>query len=187
MILDEESLVVNKKGDVNDIPVIIENDGISGITKYSSFRKSKDGGKKKRWSKEETAKFYTGLRWFGTDFTLMANVVFSGSRSREDLHNKFKREEKLHLNLIDDALKKSITAEIPQANIEDLTRWLKEGSDSEKEDEDEEPERDASTNKEDQESSTTKENATNPVPDKSSEDEEKDKSNSDLKTDNPTT
>lgn len=63
--------------------------------------------KKLRWTDDETVKFYTALTIIGTDFTLMSDLFFRDTRSRVDLKNKFKQEEKFHKVLIDNALKKS--------------------------------------------------------------------------------
>ena len=74
--------------------------------------------KKLRWTDDETVKFYTALTIIGTDFTLMSDLFFRDTRSRVDLKNKFKQEEKFHKVLIDNALKKSDLTSIQ--NLEQL-------------------------------------------------------------------
>lgn len=107
LVIDEESLVIRRKPSENG-PLVVEN-STNGVfcTTYASFRKSdRPTGQKPRWTDLETARFYTALNFVGTDFTLMAQVFFNGKRSRVDLRNKFKKEEKIHKPLIDEALSK---------------------------------------------------------------------------------
>ena len=109
LVLDEKSLVVKRKTNKSKVNTVYEDEkSISSLTNYSSFRrKGKQLEKKSRWSDSETVKFYTALTIIGTDFTLMAELFFRNKRSRMDLKNKFKSEERSHKKLIDNALKKS--------------------------------------------------------------------------------
>ncbi|XP_076326526.1 transcription factor TFIIIB component B'' homolog Bdp1 [Tachypleus tridentatus] len=101
IILDEASLVIkqtaNAEKDHWDPEVIHES---SGQATYSSFRKSKSY---RVWKVKETAKFYKALSICGTDFTLMSNLF--SKRTREELKNKYKREEKLHKPLVERAVR----------------------------------------------------------------------------------
>ena len=98
LIIDEESLVIKK-------PKPVEKETIEepayGKTTYSSFRKRPPTV---RWTKTETIEFYTALNLIGPDFSLMSNLFFNGKRSRTDLKNKFRRENKLNKSVIDKAL-----------------------------------------------------------------------------------
>ena len=58
-----------------------------------------------RWTKEETYKFYTGLRKYGTSFG-MISLLFP-NRERRHIKLKFLREEANHPELVKLALKKS--------------------------------------------------------------------------------
>ena len=58
-----------------------------------------------RWSCEETARFFQGLRVFGTDFTLLAGLFARDGRDRRQLKAKYKKEEREHPELIDLALR----------------------------------------------------------------------------------
>ena len=80
---------------------------MASLTIFLSRRPGKASEKKLRWTDDETVKFYTALTIIGTDFTLMSDLFFRDTRSRVDLKNKFKQEEKFHKVLIDNALKKS--------------------------------------------------------------------------------
>ena len=53
-----------------------------------------------KWSQLETDKFYLALQIFGTDF-MMIERVFEGERSREQIKNKFRKEERKNKSHID--------------------------------------------------------------------------------------
>lgn len=61
--------------------------------------------KTERWSKEETRQFFKSLQQCGTDFSIIEQLF--PSRTRKQLKNKFKKEEKLHPELVALALKAS--------------------------------------------------------------------------------
>jgi hypothetical protein len=109
LVLDEKSLIVKRKKNTSKVKTVFEDEkSISSLTNYSSFKRNgKQLEKKSRWTDSETVKFYTALTIIGTDFTLMAELFFRNKRSRLDLKNKFKNEEKYHKVLIDNALKGS--------------------------------------------------------------------------------
>lgn len=108
IIVDEESLVLT----TNQVDAVGETvyegkDQAAYGANYASFRSKERGntpGKKYRWSDEDTVLFYRALSAVGTDFTLMANLFFSGRKNRLDLRNKFKKEEKFNQHLIDKTL-----------------------------------------------------------------------------------
>ena len=56
-----------------------------------------------KWRVEETDKFYLALQIFGTDFS-MIEKVFQGERSREQIKNKFRKEERKNKQFIDGLL-----------------------------------------------------------------------------------
>ena len=106
LILDEESVIVKrKKSNALDGPALLESASTtSACTNYSSFRNKNRSASKHRWTEHETIRFYSALNTIGTDFTLMADLFFRGKRSRLDLRNKFKKEEKINKLMIDEAL-----------------------------------------------------------------------------------
>lgn len=115
IVIDEESLIVRRAEIViNESNVI--NEGKVGLssTNYESFRKRKTT--RNRWTEDETVKFYHALSAIGTDFTLMADTFFRNLRTREELRNKFKKEEKTKSDLIDKAL--------AQTNLKYATDYL---------------------------------------------------------------
>ncbi|KAI1301857.1 Transcription factor TFIIIB component B'' -like protein [Halotydeus destructor] len=102
LIIDEESLVVHKP--VIETSTVVEGrHKLSSVVTYSSFR-TRQTGKKTRWTDDETLRFYKALTAVGTDFTLMSDLLFQGERTRLDLKNKFKKEEKINRKLVDKAL-----------------------------------------------------------------------------------
>jgi hypothetical protein len=60
------------------------------VTTSSSFKQSSHTEK---WTEKETRKFYRALELFGTDFSMIANVF--KNRNRNQIKNKFLREEKI--------------------------------------------------------------------------------------------
>ena len=76
-----------------EITVVNENNKISSL----SFMKRQQSEK---WKPEETDKFFMALQIFGTDFSLIENI-FEGKRTREQIKNKFRKEEKKNKAHID--------------------------------------------------------------------------------------
>jgi len=57
-----------------------------------------------KWTEEENKKFFMAIAIYGTDFAL-ASSLFGPSKTREQIKNKFKKEEKRNKEAIDIALK----------------------------------------------------------------------------------
>ena len=108
IVLDEESLILttNKAEPVGEVVYEGKEEAEHGAN-YASFRTKGLPGKKYRWSVEETVEFYRALSAVGTDFSLMSRLFFPGLRTRLDLRNKFKKEEKLNNALIDKTLRQT--------------------------------------------------------------------------------
>jgi len=90
LVIDPGSLLVTAEAPPvshEDFDVVQET-ASSGRVTAASFAKRP---RARRWSPEETERFYEGLRLYGTDFTLLARM-FPG-RDRRDLRTKYKREE----------------------------------------------------------------------------------------------
>ena len=68
---------------------------------YNTFARKK--GSKEIWDQESTKRFYKALRQYGTDFSFIEKQF--PSRSRAQIKNKFKKEEKLNPKKIEYALK----------------------------------------------------------------------------------
>ncbi|XP_028048703.1 transcription factor TFIIIB component B'' homolog isoform X2 [Monomorium pharaonis] len=99
LIVDEQSLVVEQtdvKGSDEMSEAIIEDDSHSGGF-YKRHKRSKD------WPKWETFKFYRVLNVVGTDFLLMKTLF--PNRSRQEIKQKYKKEERINRHLVEKALK----------------------------------------------------------------------------------
>lgn len=98
IILDEESLLIPKETDkvVESSEVVYED---ADQVTYGTYLKR---GKVRRWSLEETQTFYKALSQVGTDFGLMLPLF--PCRKRRELKAKFKKEEKVHRDLVEKAL-----------------------------------------------------------------------------------
>ena len=112
---DEPMLMLDESGNIvikNPNALANEKDKkpeakIKSSTTYSSFRRRERS--KNIWNTEETGMFYTALEIVGTDFSLMEAVFFKDrARSRKQLKQKFKREEKINRDYIDSILYKSL-------------------------------------------------------------------------------
>ncbi|XP_064384362.1 transcription factor TFIIIB component B'' homolog isoform X2 [Halichondria panicea] len=101
IIIDESSMMMSTTQTASPYSEAVEE--TSGQVTSDSFRKCY---KITRWSKDETGKFFKALSHVGTDFTMMTLLV--PNRSRKELKNKFKREEKKSPQLIAQALKNQI-------------------------------------------------------------------------------
>ncbi|KAJ3098876.1 Transcription factor TFIIIB component B [Phlyctochytrium planicorne] len=90
--IDTNSLLVSAKESISEdnMEVVDESAANQHITN-SSFKKSMKG---KRWTAEETEKFYQCLQWFGTDFG-MISVLFPYI-TRRHVKMKFIQEEKVN-------------------------------------------------------------------------------------------
>lgn len=84
----------------NDIPIIEYNSNNLKLSS-SSFKKPTHSDK---WNEPETQLFYKALECFGTDFSLLELVL--APRNRIQIKNKYRKEEKNNLVLIENSLKK---------------------------------------------------------------------------------
>jgi transcription factor TFIIIB component B'' len=69
-----------------------------------------------RWLPDDNERFYTALRMFGTDFTMVASYL-GGGKNRRHIKNKFYREEKLNGDKLTWALKNRL--EVDKAGLEE--------------------------------------------------------------------
>jgi len=74
--------------------------------------------KNEKWNKEETSKFYKNLSIYGSNFALLA-ALFKG-RSRKQLKNKYKKEERENPKLIKDALTNRKPMELNMDEFEEI-------------------------------------------------------------------
>lgn len=119
LILDESSTIINRKNLIKEQEAIVEdNEDIISRTNYDSFRRRPSNTTQTKWSLDDTKKFYHALTILGTDFSMMESLLFSGLRSRTELHKKFKREERVNKLKIDIALSNRIS--LNSEELEDL-------------------------------------------------------------------
>lgn len=110
LILDESSVIINRKNPIKEQEAIVEdNEDVISRTNYDSFRRRPSSTSQAKWSIDDTNKFYHALTILGTDFSMMESLLFSGQRSRTELHKKFKREERVNKLKIDIALSNRIS------------------------------------------------------------------------------
>ncbi|KAL1274816.1 hypothetical protein QQF64_027630 [Cirrhinus molitorella] len=101
LILDEESLTVRVQ---RTSDTVVENANPlferGSTTTYTSFRKKYYV---KNWSVRETDMFYLAISMVGTDFSMMGQLLTH--RSRAEIKNKFRKEEKANAWRVDKAFR----------------------------------------------------------------------------------
>ncbi|XP_050462873.1 transcription factor TFIIIB component B'' homolog isoform X2 [Cataglyphis hispanica] len=102
LIIDEQSLVIEQK-DAKRVREIMSSDIIieEGICNNGGFYKKHK--RRKEWPRWETLKFYRVLNVVGTDFLLMQTLF--PNRTRQEIKQKYKKEERVNRQLIEKALK----------------------------------------------------------------------------------
>lgn len=100
IVIDETSMIV----ETSQKQISEMQDDILEESEYTMSTSFRQKHKIKKWSKEETAEFYKALSQVGTDFTMMTLLL--PKRSRKELKNKFKKEEKFDSLRISAALSK---------------------------------------------------------------------------------
>lgn len=84
--------------DWNRFERVVETEGTRHITS-NTFARHKKGDK---WTDEDISMFYRGLRQFGSDFTMISRLF--PKRSRREIRNRFKKEERENRDRIEWAL-----------------------------------------------------------------------------------
>ncbi|KAL6264938.1 hypothetical protein P5V15_005034 [Pogonomyrmex californicus] len=102
LIIDERSLVIEqtdarRDGELLSNETTIEDDNSHSGGFYKKHKRSKE------WPKWETFKFYRVLNVVGTDFLLMQTLF--PNRSRQEIKQKYKKEERVNRQLVEKALK----------------------------------------------------------------------------------
>ncbi|KYM76274.1 Transcription factor TFIIIB component B'' like protein [Atta colombica] len=102
LIIDEQSLVIEQTDVRRDEEMLtnnvtIEDDNFHSGGFYKRHKRSKE------WPKWETFKFYRVLNVVGTDFLLMQTLF--PNRSRQEIKQKYKKEERVNQQLVEKALK----------------------------------------------------------------------------------
>lgn len=102
LIIDEQSLVIEqtdarREEEILTSNVTIEDDNFHSGGFYKRHKRSKE------WPKWETFKFYRVLNVVGTDFLLMQTLF--PNRSRQEIKQKYKKEERVNRQLVEKALK----------------------------------------------------------------------------------
>ncbi len=105
IVLDETSLFANfgNEEDRDNMEVVDEREGDRFVNAATYSRKL---GRNRKWTADETAKFYRALQQWGTDFEMIARL-FPG-RDRVMVKKKFNVEERSNGKLVDEALRNSI-------------------------------------------------------------------------------
>jgi Myb DNA-binding like len=87
----------NSMSDISNYNVVHEKNSHVTSSSYTNRRPSQ------KWSVDETDRFFQALRTYGSDFSLMQPLF--PTRNRRQLRNKYKREERQHPLMVQDALR----------------------------------------------------------------------------------
>jgi transcription factor TFIIIB component B'' len=100
IVLDEQSLTVATGPEALAIPADADMvvDGARHVSSSSYVQRAPAD----KWSDADTERFYAGLAQWGTDFTMLSRLF--ANRSRRQIKNKYKREERVYPQRIDAAL-----------------------------------------------------------------------------------
>jgi len=91
-----------------DYAVLYESSTLMNNQSYSKRATSR------KWSQEDTKKFYIALRKYGTDFSVIESIF--PDRSRSQLKQKYKKEEKENPSILEDILKGKINFDLEEFN-----------------------------------------------------------------------
>nr|CDI51741.1 -related protein [Melanopsichium pennsylvanicum 4] len=112
IVIDETSLFANYgngEEDRENMEVVDEREGDRFVNAATYSRKM---GRNRKWTADDTAKFYRSLQQWGTDFEMIARL-FPG-RDRVMIKKKFNVEERSNGKLIDAALMNSVPVNLEQ-------------------------------------------------------------------------
>ncbi len=98
LVFDETATITHEK-QVSHKDYVRVTETHRHITQYTFARRKRA----EKWSQEETERFYSALRQFGVNFTLIGRL-FPG-RDRRQIKNKYKKEEKNNKEKVDYSLK----------------------------------------------------------------------------------
>ena len=97
LVVDQHSLTVATGPEA--LPTVHESDmTVDGLRHVSSSSYSNRAAAD-RWSPADTDRFFEALKTWGTDFAMVARVF--PNRSRRQIKNKFKREERVNAARVD--------------------------------------------------------------------------------------
>lgn len=117
---------INKENSVSLVPQLIFKDGKIVLDNSLALREERGGQnltvvEKKpykltsmsfrtknntaKWTEEETKKFYKAIEIFGADFSMIAKLF--PNRNRDQVKNKFRKEEKVNTKIMDEAFRKN--------------------------------------------------------------------------------
>ena len=103
IILNEDSLIISagQKNEQRQAQSVVY-ESTSHVTYYSYSNRTAP----EKWSADETRKFYRAISQCGTDFSLIERMF--PNRTRRQIKNKFKREEKMNKPLVESALRNTL-------------------------------------------------------------------------------
>ncbi|GAA5962216.1 hypothetical protein JCM3765_003903 [Sporobolomyces pararoseus] len=114
LVLDEDSLQIDRSKPTDTGPrEVIEESAQDRFVNSRSF--SKKPGKSRKWTTDDTERFYDALSQFGTDFELIS-ALFPG-RTRREIKLKWTKEDKIN--------PKGITAALMRRKKIDLESYAK--------------------------------------------------------------
>lgn len=103
IMINQSSLVINQHAAEGDVQLeTVEEDEFTHLTTSASYMRPSRTMGTNHWDDEDTEKFYTYLKMFGTDFETISHM-FPG-KNRRQIKLKFNREEKQRPNRVNAAI-----------------------------------------------------------------------------------
>lgn len=113
IVVNENSLIVAQQEGTAEGEYEEVFESLVPTSRYSSFKNQKAST---HWGIEETKVFYKALSQCGTNFSLLQS--FLPNRTRNEIKNKFHREEKAHPELINNFIHSASPLDITPFNIQ---------------------------------------------------------------------
>lgn len=88
-----------------EVKLLTEEDSNSKNSSFSHYSRVEPGKTTIKWDEHEIAQFYKGLEIFGTDFSMLKELI--PTKSRKQIKLKFRKEEKCNLRKIEESLSKN--------------------------------------------------------------------------------
>jgi len=107
IVIDEASLVVTAGGPIRDEHEVRDVTTVEFGTNHVTSLSFRPRERTPRWTEADTELFYEGLRKFGTDFAMIAQL-FGESRTRKQIKLKFNREERIVPSRVEAALRQRV-------------------------------------------------------------------------------
>jgi len=100
----DDSFLSRPEQEIPSLEVVVDKKRLTTSNSFKNINHSE------KWTEEETRKFYRALELFGTDFSLITKLF--PNRNRNQIKNKFLKEEKVSRKKIDSVFQQQNTSKL---------------------------------------------------------------------------